>query len=223
MEKDPKEFAITYKKINREGLRERQYDRWANFLRFHRPPWPLDPVNVIIVATDSPNIDLTSFNMRIDSGIEFSKRYPNATVIFSGKRPDLSRANPDELQDGYSEAKLMADRAINLGLNAEVVLEEESLHSGQHIPNAFDLIADRPLEGVLVVCSSYMARRMDYYLKKELKIRNLVGKFATFIFDADVAWDLAGSNLSLEEQARKKQRVLYEAQRLSLYRKQGDL
>ncbi len=168
-------------------------------------------------------MDLIGFNLRVESAVEFAKKYSKALVLFSGKRPDVSRANEQEMQDSYSEARVMAEAAIELGLRNAVVLEEQSLHAGQNIKNSLDLLNGLELRRLLVVCSSYMGRRLDYYMKKELKERSLEGRLDTFIYDADVAQDAIRIPLTTVEQERKGQRILYEAKRLSQYRRKGDL
>ncbi len=152
--------------------------------------------------------------MRISAALEFSHQYSEAAVIFSGKRPDLSRASDEEMKEGYSEASVMANAAITLGMSRDkIILEEESLHTGQNVKNSLDLLLDRELRGILVVCSSYMARRVYYYSRKDLRKKNLLSSLNLFIFDADVAEDLSKTALTTEAQERKRQRILYEAKR----------
>lgn len=207
-------------------LKPKQYERVVRFLRWHNPPSTLDIVDAIVVPTTSPNFDLASFNKRITAAIEYSSLYPQATVVFAGKRPDLSRATLKERQDEYSEAEVMADAAINKGLDkGRVLLEELSFHTGQNISNSLDLLIARGLilRGLVVTSSSYMARRINYYLINELRIRDMTGKINPYTFDADVAEDLNGDELSSEETERKRRSILYEAKRLSQYRHKGDL
>lgn len=205
-------------------LTPKQYEKVVRFLRYHNPPTPDDPVNTIIVPTTSPYFDMESFRKRLDASLLYSRLYPTASIIFTGKRPDLSRAVAEERVENYSEASVMSKTAVNEGLGQKrVVLEELSTNTSESIANVFELLKEKPLGGILVTCSSYMARRIDYYIKRELRNRSLAGKVKVFIFDADVAEDLEGKLTSDESSDRKRRSILYEAKRLSKYRNKRDL
>jgi uncharacterized SAM-binding protein YcdF (DUF218 family) len=201
-----------------------QYNRVNRFLKHHTPPSPPDIVDVIIVPATSPIFDRGSFDKRIKATVDYAAQYPNAYVLFSGKRPDESRATPSEKEPNYSEAAVMAKEAKTAGLgDNHIELEEESENAKDNVNLSLDKLKDKDPKSILIISSGYMGRRLDLYLQKELKQRNLLG-ITTFIFDADVAEDLAGFIPSSDtEKERKMNRILYEAFRLSKYRQKGDL
>ncbi len=118
----------------------------------------------------------------------------------------------------------MLAAAVKEGLDEKrAALEELSTNTSESLTNTFDLLKGELPKGMLVVCSSYMARRIDLYTKRELKKRGLTEKVKVFIFDADVAEDMEG-NLTPEALSdRQRRSILYEAKRLSRYRQKGDL
>ncbi len=204
------------------NLNNEQFARVKRFLSFQRLPGEQNQaIDVIIIPTTSPNFDEESFDKRIASAVHYSNIYKQAVVIFCGKRPDVSRATEGELNDDYSEAQVMADTAQKRGLEANTMLEEDSLHTGQNIRNVVSILKRLGKKRVLVVSSSYMGRRIDYYLSREMRQQDVA--LETFIFDADVYEDVKGGKFQDEETNRKNKCLLYEAKRLSEYRYKNDL
>lgn len=197
--------------------------RLEKFLKFDNPPSKKDKIDVIVVFTTSPDTELQSFEMRCHLTAECAKKYPNIPVIVTGLRPDISKATLAELEKTYDEAKSMISNIVQKGIFLErFIREDTTTNTRDSTHEVFKIIQDNNFKNVLFVCSSYMARRVDLYVKKYLKDHN-ISDFKYFIIDADVREDLSGKELSSQEKLRKFERFVYEWKRLPIYRRNKDL
>lgn len=214
-----------YNVLPQYELTPNQLDRVTRFMHFHRPPSPKDTISAIIVPSTSPFIDKQSYSMRVEASLYYAELFPTVPIIYSGKRPDDTRATVEELAAEYCEAERMVEDAVSRGLNPQrTLIERDAIHTGQNVINSINLIGGllSNTSGLLFICSSYAGRRIDLYAKKELAARGL-GDIERYIYDADVDEDSINLTYSDEQVTRKHSLLMREALRLSRYRRQGYL
>jgi uncharacterized SAM-binding protein YcdF (DUF218 family) len=214
----------------REGtLSQSQEARLKRYLEFDLPPRPTDPLDAIVVLGTSPTEDSTSFYMRVNDAIRYSSQFPDAPVIFSGRRPHESRATEQEMTSEWVEAEVMKDVAVRQGLPAaETIVEGESVNSKENVNLSLEMLLPRIQKGeinnILFITSSYAARRINFYVLKALKKLGVNQKIEHFIVDGDVKEDRnPDRTFTTDELIRKRRNLIYEWERLPEYRKRGDL
>jgi hypothetical protein len=198
-----------------EGIKE--------FLSYNRLPTERDNINTIVTLGTSAKNAPTSFNMRLNTTLEYSSIYPDAEVIFSGKQAHGNKAHPEESGDNYFEAEAMAKEAINRGLDPQrIKIENKAKNTKENIAYSLDMLPST--ENILFVCSSYQGRRIKMYLDKhhQNSERN------DFIVDADVREDKDKDkdrvqSFTLLHNRRKELCIDYEWSRINKYKAKGDL
>lgn len=185
-----------------------QLERVKKFLLFDKLPTREIYIETIIVLGTTQHVDPRSFVDRVDALLEFANRYPKATVIFTGKGPHTSKG----IKTLDIEALQMQQLAREKGLRNSCLVELTSQNTKENIHNSLKLQRDT---SKLFICSRLMARRVDYYVKKEMESEP---NFPYYIVDTDVR--------QIKQQGFQTyhlENLMYEWKRLPLYRHQGDL
>ena len=214
-----------------------------DFLHFQLLPPKSTRIDAIVGPGTSKSIDLLNYWKRINGLLLWDQKHSETGIVMpSGKRPDQSRATASEMAEGFSEAAIMRDELIGLGMDPKKLgtIEESATHTGENIVNSLDLLfggmLDTSGEGqinILVATSSYCGKRTEAYLVRELQNRGLQDKVNVFIYDADVQEDIdrekaskAGQTLpplTPEEEKLKLVTQLREMQRLDRYTSEGQI
>lgn len=198
-----------------------QLQRIDKFLRFDNPPSPHHPIDTILVLGTSRILDKSAFDLRISAALFYAQNYKNAYIVFSGKRPDRMRASSEELESHFIEAAVMANEAIRRGLDKKrIALEVESTNTRENLINSLNLLPNS--KNLLIICSSYVGRRVNLYLNR-MQQESLIPRKNYFIVDADVRLDKSDRILNRIKEERKQFRLVYEWERLKKYRRKGHL
>lgn len=199
---------------NYSSFTAHQLDRLGRFLSFQLEPGPEDYPDTIIVLATSPYSQSTSFAKRISTTLQYARLYPFAKILLSGKRPDVSRAFPQELAPEYSEAAIMRDNMIGQGMSPKKLLplEDESTNTRQNVFNSLDQLSSLP-KSVLFISDKLQSRRVYYYFQKYKELHPEFSQVTCFLIDA-----------SLQQQTPlDEEHIYYETSRLFAYRRKGDL
>jgi hypothetical protein len=201
------------------SVEERQFERLRGFLEFDSPPDLSDRVDTIVVLGTSKRLCPMDFDMRVNAGMHYAMAYPESRLIVTGKRPHVSQALPEELDENYLESRVMADALLDLGVTNQVNLEKEADNTRDNVRYSLAMIPHGETS-VLFITSGYLARRVSLYVNKELQTSGRSDDVRCFFVDTDVREDtLQNSSISEQEKHRKIEKIGYEWLRLPVYRR----
>lgn len=220
------------------ALSPEEFEIGNEFVHYQNLPPEGTQITAIIGPGTSKSIDLLNYWKRVKGLKKYADDHPKARIVMpSGKRPTAKRATADEMAEGFSEAKIMEDELVGLGLDrSRIQREDEATHTGENIEFSLNklfgglipLDTNEPIN-LMIVTSSYCGRRTDLYMKRELRKRKLEGKVKFYLYDADVQEDIDRKEgkittpLTPEEEKLKLVTELREMLRLDLYADKGDL